>query len=126
MNLKKIIFSGNISSVDDTEFGYNFFECEERESYTDPRTFTAPRDMTVVGKRGTVVEEVATRVGVPFISLREADAETFEKITGIFTLSSMVLKLGLYLNSLSQIIASSSYIVRSFTAIALLYCLFTM
>jgi len=96
MNLKKIIFSGNISSVDDTEFGYNFFECEERESYTDPRTFTAPRDMTVVGKRGTVVEEVATRVGVPFISLREADAETFEKITG---LANQLKELGLFLGT---------------------------
>ena len=75
-NLKEMTFSGDIASVTE-DFGYNFFESEERvDPNKDPRVFTKPRAMTVVGNRGTPIEETTLRVGVPFVSFQERDVKT--------------------------------------------------
>ncbi len=80
MNLKEVVFTGDIASVDEN-FGYNFFDCEERTDPNAPRNFTKARELTIVGKRNTPIEQTAVRIGVPFVSLKELDEKTFKTQT---------------------------------------------
>lgn len=95
LNLKKMIFSGDIASVD-AAFPHNFFECLERVDSHDPRVFTKPREMTIVGKRATPIEETAVRIGVPFVSLKETDEKTFAAQTAY---ADRLKELGLFLGT---------------------------
>lgn len=95
MNLKTVVFSGDIASVDEN-FGYNFFDCEERADPNAPRNFTKARDLTIIGKRNTPIEETAVRIGVPFVSLKELDEKTFKTQTAW---ADQLHELGLFLGS---------------------------
>lgn len=95
MNLKEVVFTGEIASVDE-HFGYNFFDCEERADPNAPRTFTKARALTIVGKRNTPIEETAKRIGVSFVSLKERDEKTFNTQTAY---ADQLHELGLFLGT---------------------------
>ena len=95
MNLKEVVFTGDIASVDE-DFGYNFFDCVERADPNKPRTFTKPRDLTIIGKRNTPLEETAKRIGVSFASLKELDEKTYATQTAY---ADQLHELGLFLGT---------------------------
>ncbi len=94
-SLKELAFSGDIASVDEY-FDHNFFESEERVDPKSPRIFTTPRKMTVIGHRGTLIEETAKRIGVPFVSLKERDEKTYAVQTAY---ADQLKELGLFLGT---------------------------
>ncbi len=76
-NLKTVIFSGDIGTFDVSAgaFLYNFYACEPRAKMVNARTYTVPLDITIQGKKGTIIEQFTMENGFDFVEL-EAENTT--------------------------------------------------